>query len=243
MRLDRRVVEEGLAESRARAQALIRGGMVELDGAVCRKPSQSAPEGASLRLIGEVCPWVSRAGLKLDHAFDRFGVSAQGRTALDLGASTGGFTQVCLHRGARRVYAVDVGRGQLHATLRQDPRVVSLEGVNAKELSRELVPEPFDLLTADLSFISLSKALPKPLALAAPKADAILLVKPQFEAGRERIGKGGVVKDPAAREASVDAVAAALSELGWRAVDAAVSPILGGDGNEERLLWARNEAG
>lgn len=238
MRLDQRLVADGLAESRARAQLLIRAGLVTVDGARCDKPSREIAIEAAIQVLGVACPWVSRAGLKLDHAFEAFGVSAEGRVVLDLGASTGGFAEVCLSRGARKVYAVDVGRGQLHARLRADPRVVSLEGLNAKDLTREHLPEPADLVTADLSFISLGKALPAPLALAAPRAVAILLVKPQFEVGRAQIGKGGIVKDPAARDEAVETVSATLEALGWSVRGKAVSPILGGDGNEERLLLA-----
>lgn len=241
MRLDQRLIAEGLADSRSRARRLIESGLVAVDGAVCAKPALSVSDGQSVRLLGDDCPWVSRGALKLLKALEAFDLSPEGAVALDLGASTGGFTEVLLARGARRVYAVDVGRDQLRAELRGDPRVVSLEGVNVKALDAALIPEPIDFFTADLSFISLTKALPAPLALAAPGAVAALLVKPQFEVGRARIGKGGIVKDPAAREDAVAAVAACLEGLGWRALGRAVSPILGGDGNEERLLAARLE--
>ncbi|MEL6978000.1 MAG: TlyA family RNA methyltransferase [Pseudomonadota bacterium] len=247
MRLDQRLVRDGVAESRGRAQQLIRDGRVRLGDAICEKPAQAAPDALAVTLVdpahaaraASASEWASRAALKLLHALDEFELSPQGATALDLGASTGGFTDVLIARGARRVYAIDVGHGQLRDRLRQDPRVIAQEGVNVRDLSRDAVPEPVDFITADLAFISLLKALPAPLSLAAPGAEAVLLVKPQFEVGRARIGKNGVVKDAAAREAAVAAVAAFLEGAGWRVLGASVSPILGAEGNEERLLAAR----
>lgn len=236
MRLDQRIVADGLAESRAKAQALIKAGLVRVEGAVCAKPSREVADASVVLVTGFDCPWVSRAGLKLAHAFETFDLSIDGRVTLDLGASTGGFTEVCLSRGAAKVYAVDVGRGQLHQRLREDQRVVSMEGVNARDLTQAQIPEPPAFVTADLSFISLAKALPAPLALTTPQARGVLLVKPQFEVGRSRIGKGGIVKDAAARDAAEAEVGAALDALGWRVLDRTTSPILGGDGNEERLV-------
>lgn len=239
MRLDLRLVADRLAPSRSRAKDMVRAGAVAVDGVVIAKPGQIVDADATVALVKDYCPWVSRAGLKLAHALDRFGLSPRGATVLDLGASTGGFTEVCLERRARRVYAVDVGHGQLHERLRDDPRVVALEGVNARAVDAALVPEPIDFFTADLAFISLSKALPAPLALAAPGAVAVLLVKPQFEVGPALVGKGGVVRDAAARDTAAQTVAAALKSWGWTVIGEDVSPILGGDGNEERLLAAR----
>jgi 23S rRNA (cytidine1920-2'-O)/16S rRNA (cytidine1409-2'-O)-methyltransferase len=166
-------------------------------------------------------------------------VTVEGRVVLDVGASTGGFTEVCLAHGAARVYAVDVGRGQLHAKLAADPRVASLEGVDARALTRDLVPEPPGLIVSDVSFIGLAKALPAALTLAAPAADLVALVKPQFEVGPERIGKGGIVKDPAAQAAALNGVRGFLEGSGWGVVATAESPIAGGDGNLEYLLWAK----
>jgi len=167
----------------------------------------------------------------------------EGRVALDVGASTGGFTEVCLARGATRVYAVDVGRGQLHPKLAGDPRVVSLEGLDARALSPALAPEPPGLIVSDVSFIGLAKALPEALALAAPGAELVALVKPQFEVGPERVGKGGVVKDEAARREALEGVVRFLEAIGWRVLGARESPIVGGDGNREFLLWASKPIG
>lgn len=243
MRADQKLVALGLAESRSRAQALIRAGAVFCDGAALSKASATVPEGATLSLDQEraaaALPYVSRGGLKLAHALDAFDLSPKGAVALDLGASTGGFTEVLLERGAARVYAVDVGHGQLAPRLAADPRVAALEGVNVKDLSSAEIPEPPGFLTADLSFISLKKALPAPLALAAPTATLILLVKPQFEVGPAAVGKGGVVRDRAAQEGALDAVRAFVEAAGWTPVGAVESPILGGDGNREFLLAAR----
>jgi 23S rRNA (cytidine1920-2'-O)/16S rRNA (cytidine1409-2'-O)-methyltransferase len=184
-------------------------------------------------------PWVGRGALKLVAALERWPVRVGGRVVLDVGASTGGFTEVCLARGAARVYAVDVGRGQLHPRVAADPRVLSLEATDARDLTAERVPEAPGLIVTDVSFISLAKALPAALALAAPDADLVALVKPQFEVGPERVGKGGLVSDPAARSAALDGVAAFLAGAGWTVEATTESPIAGGDGNREFLLWAR----
>ncbi len=183
-------------------------------------------------------PWVGRGALKLAHALALWPVAVEGRVVLDVGASTGGFTEVCLARGAARVYAVDVGHGQLHPSLAADPRVVSLEGLDARTLTPVLVPQAPGLIVTDVSFISLAKALPAALALAAPDADLVALVKPQFEVGRDRVGKGGLVNDPAARADAVEGVSGFLEAAGWRVRATADSPIAGGDGNCEYLLWA-----
>jgi 23S rRNA (cytidine1920-2'-O)/16S rRNA (cytidine1409-2'-O)-methyltransferase len=183
-------------------------------------------------------PWVGRGGLKLDHALTLWPVAVEGRTVLDVGASTGGFTQVCLSRGAARVYAVDVGRGQLHPTLASDPRVVELSGTDARLLDANLIPTPPDVIVTDVSFIALAKALPAALALAGEGAELVALVKPQFEVGRERIGKGGLVKDEAARAGALADVVAWLESIDWRVLATADSPVTGGDGNREFLLRA-----
>ena len=182
---------------------------------------------------------MGRGALKLMAALDLWPIPVAGRVVLDVGASTGGFTEVALDRGAARVYAVDVGRGQLHPKLAADPRVVSLEGRDARSLTADDIPEPPSLVVTDVSFISLEKALPVPLALAAPDADLVALVKPQFEVGPDRVGKGGVVKDEAARADALTAVSAFLEVSGWRVQASTESPIAGGDGNREWLLWAK----
>jgi 23S rRNA (cytidine1920-2'-O)/16S rRNA (cytidine1409-2'-O)-methyltransferase len=184
-------------------------------------------------------PWVGRGALKLAHALALWPVAVEGRVVLDVGASTGGFTEVCLSGGAARVYAVDVGHGQLHPRVAADPRVVSLEGTDARSLTSDLVLEPPGLIITDVSFIALEKALPAALALAAADADLIALVKPQFEVGRERVGKGGVVTDPAARAEALENVKRFLAGAAWVVRATADSPITGGDGNREFLLWAQ----
>jgi len=186
-------------------------------------------------------PWVGRGALKLEHALSVWPIAVEGCVVLDVGASTGGFTEVCLAAGARRVYAVDVGRGQLHASLQDDPRVVSLEGVDVRALTAAEIIEAPQLVVCDVSFIGLAKALPQALALAADGADLVALVKPQFEVGPERVGKGGLVKDPAARAETLAAVEAFLADAGWAVRASIDSPVEGGDGNREYLLWAQGE--
>jgi 23S rRNA (cytidine1920-2'-O)/16S rRNA (cytidine1409-2'-O)-methyltransferase len=239
-RADRLLVERGLAESRVRAQALILAGVVYSGTRRVEKPGQALAEDAALEVKGRDHPWVSRGGVKLAHALDHFAISVEGAVALDIGASTGGFTEVLLARGARRVYAVDVGTGQLAWKLRQDPRVVVREGVNARYLMRAEVPEPIDLVTCDASFISLGNVLPAALALAAPKAGLVALVKPQFEAGREYVEKGGIVRDPEVHRLVCERVATwVAAQPGWQVVGITDSPILGAEGNREFLLYAR----
>lgn len=231
-RLDQRLVDLGLAPSRARARALIEAGAVRVGGRPVTRPAARA-EG-EIR-VTEPFPWVGRGALKLLHALDRFGLTPEGR-ALDIGASTGGFTQVLLALGAAHVTALDVGRGQLHRSLRADPRVTVLEGVNA----RALPPlEPPDWITADVSFISLKLALPPALALARPGAVLVALVKPQFEAGPAHVGKGGIVRDSAVHARVCDEMAAFLGAQGWKVLGLTESPIEGGDGNREFLIAAR----
>ncbi len=207
------------------------------DGRPVAKASEPIEDTAVVEAVA-AHPWVGRGALKLLHALDLWPVAIKGRVVLDIGASTGGFTEVCLSRGAARVYAVDVGRGQLHPRIVAAPRVVSLEATDARDLTPALIPEPPGLIVTDVSFISLEKALPATLALAGAGADLIALVKPQFEVGREHVGKGGVVTDPAARSRALDAVRAFVEEQGWRVREVADSPITGGDGNREFLLWA-----
>lgn len=238
MRLDQALVAAGLAPSRARAQALIAAGVVRVGGDVASRPAARVPPGASLALDGDPDPWVSRGALKLVHALDAFGLDPAGCVALDLGASTGGFSQVLLARGAAEVWAVDVGHGQLAAALRADPRLHAIEGLNVRDLSAAGLPPP-DFVVADLAFISLAKALPPALALARPGATLVALVKPQFELGPGRVGKRGVVRDPAAVAEAVAGVRAFLAASGWTVNGETPSPIPGGDGNAEVLLAAR----
>jgi 23S rRNA (cytidine1920-2'-O)/16S rRNA (cytidine1409-2'-O)-methyltransferase len=239
-RADQLLVEQGLAESRAKAQALILAGLVSIAGRRVDKPGTSLAEDAELRLAGRDHPWVSRGGVKLAFALDHFTIDPAGVIALDIGASTGGFTDVLLAKAAARVHAVDVGRGQLAWKLRQDPRVVVHEGINARYLSRAEIAEPIDLVTCDASFIGLATLLPAPLALAAESAALVALIKPQFEAGPGEVGKGGVVRDPAIHRAVCERVAAWLgAQPGWHVVGIAESPITGPAGNREFLIYAR----
>lgn len=239
MRLDIALVERGLAPTRSRARDLIRSGLVRVGEQVCTKAGTEIGATEELTLDEVAARAVSRGGRKLAAALTAFEFDPQGRTALDVGASTGGFTQVLLDRGAVKVYAADVGHGQLHASLKADPRVVSLEGLDARRLNRDTVPEPVSAITADVSFISLSKALGPALELAAPGAFLVALVKPQFEVGPERIGKGGIVRDAMAREGALQSVIAWLAtQPGWRVAGAIPSPVKGGSGNVEFLVGA-----
>ncbi len=239
-RLDQALVARGLAESRARAQALIMAGLVYSGETRLDKPGSQIADDAALEVRGRDHPWVSRGGVKLAHALDAFAIDPAGLVCLDIGASTGGFTDVLLSRGARKVYAVDVGRGQLAWKLRQDARVVTLEAVNARYLTADEVPEPPDLIVCDASFIGLETVLPAALALAAPGAILVALVKPQFEAGRAQVGKGGVVRDPAVHEAVVSRIREWLAgQSGWTVVGTDESPITGPDGNREFLICGR----
>jgi 23S rRNA (cytidine1920-2'-O)/16S rRNA (cytidine1409-2'-O)-methyltransferase len=238
MRLDQALVAAGLAASRARAQALIAAGAVRVDGTVASRPAARVAAGAALALDGDPLPWVSRGGLKLAHALVAFALDPRDAVCLDLGASTGGFTEVLLAAGAREVWAVDVGHGQLTPALAADPRVHAIEGLNARDLSPAHVPPP-DWIVADLSFIPLATALPPALALARPGAVLVALVKPQFEVGRAAVGKGGIVRDPAAIAAARDRVRRFLEASGWTVTGETESPITGGDGNAEYLIAAR----
>ncbi len=226
--------ERGLAESRERARALILAGEVSVNGQRVDKPGAMVPSDAGIECSGGL-PYVSRGGLKLAHALDTFTIQVRGRVALDAGASTGGFTDVLLQRGAARVYAVDVGYGQLSWKLRQDPRVVVMERTNVRHL-REL-PEPVSIVTADLSFISLTLVLEPLVGLATPDADLIVLIKPQFEAGPAQVGGGGVVRDPEVRRAVIEKVHSHARSLGLTVQGLTTSPILGPAGNVEFLAW------
>ncbi len=239
MRADVFLVEQGYANSRSEAQAAIKAGRVFVDGGPVLKPSQ--PLSASMRIeYAPAHPYVSRGALKLAAALDHFGLSPEGLTCMDLGASTGGFTQVLLERGAGKVFAVDVGHGQLHPEIAQDKRVVSLERRNARDLTPEDVAGSVQAIVADVSFISLKLALPPALEMAAPGAWLVALLKPQFEAGRENIGKGGIVRDPQARENVLrDWVRWLDAQTGWALIGTMESPIMGGDGNKEFLVAAR----
>ena len=237
-RLDQLVVERGLAETRSRAQALILAGSVWSGDRRLDKPGASLAADTALTLKGKDHPWVSRGGVKLSHALDYFKIDPANMIALDIGASTGGFTDVLLQRGAARVYAVDVGHGQLDWNLRNDKRVTVLERVNARYLSEKEVPEPVDLVTCDASFIGLEIVLPAPLALAEPTANLVALIKPQFEVGPKRVGKGGVVRDPALHKEVCARISAWIAAQGWRVLGVIESPLKGPEGNTEFLLAA-----
>lgn len=237
-RADQLLVARGLFDSRAQARAAIEAGRVTAGVRVVAKPSELVPDDAEI--VAEAAHrWVGRGALKLEHALTLWPVVVEGRVVLDVGASTGGFTEVCLDRGAARVFAVDVGFGQMHPRVAADPRVVSRERTDARDLTAQIIDPPPGLIVCDASFISLSKVLPAALALAASGADLVTLVKPQFEAdGPKGVGKKGVVKDPQAHAAAVQRVRDWLEGEGWRVQAEAESPITGGDGNVEFLLWA-----
>lgn len=235
-RIDKVLVARGLFESRARAQAAVRAGLVQVAGITVTRPSEEVDGAAEIAAEAEH-PYVSRGALKLVAALDAFGIDPAGRVALDVGASTGGFTEILLQRGARHVHAVDVGRDQFHPRLRGRPDVSLLEGTDARALTGDLIPEPVDLIVADVSFISLSLVLPPVLALAAPGAALAVLVKPQFEAGPARVKKG-IVRDAAVHDEVCARIAAQVTGLGWRVTGTIPSPITGGDGNREFLMAA-----
>lgn len=239
VRLDVALVERGLAESRAKAQAMILSGVVVVDDQRVDKPGTQVREEAEIRLKGEVLPFVSRGGLKLQRALDAFQLSPRGEVWADIGASTGGFTDCLLQAGAAKVHAIDVGYGQLHEKLRQDPRVVSLERVNARYLGEAELPEPVRGMVIDVSFISLTQVLPAALARLQSGGTLVALVKPQFEVGRENVGKGGVVRDEAARLASIEGVRRFVEEAGVTVIGVVDSPIPGPAGNREALLAGR----
>jgi len=239
VRADVAVFEQGLAPSRERARALILAGQILCGDKPVTKAGDLLPAGAALRLRGEPMPYVSRGGLKLAHALDVFRVDVAGAVAVDVGASTGGFSDCLLQRGAARVYCVDVGHGQLDWKIASDGRVKVIDRTNIRTLEPGRIPEPCTLAVVDVSFISLRLVLPRLLPLLAPGATAVVLVKPQFEAGRDKVGKGGIVRDEAARRQAVADVAGAARALGWSVLGETTSPITGGKGNVEFLLHLR----
>jgi 23S rRNA (cytidine1920-2'-O)/16S rRNA (cytidine1409-2'-O)-methyltransferase len=232
------LVSRGLADSRTKAQALIMAGAVFSGERKLAKPGDMLAEDAPLEVRGKDHPWVSRGGIKLDHGLAHFGLDVSGAVALDVGSSTGGFTDVLLSRGAAKVYAIDVGTNQLAWKLRQDPRVVVHEQTNARFLTAEQVPEPIDIVVCDASFIALAKVLEAPLKLVGPGAKLVALVKPQFEAGREDVGKGGVVRDPEVHERVCAQAKGWVESQGWTVLGVTPSPITGPEGNIEFLLGA-----
>ncbi|HEY8530797.1 MAG TPA: TlyA family RNA methyltransferase [Limnochorda sp.] len=238
-RLDQRLVDEGLFPSREQARRAILAGEVQVDGQTVSVPGHRVPEGARIEWAGRPPRFVSRGGEKLDHALATFGISVQGLACLDVGASTGGFTDCLLQRGARRVYAVDVGYGQLAWKLRQDPRVVVLERTNVRYLEPSAIPEPVDLATVDVSFISVTLFLDRLRAFLTPEGQVVILVKPQFEAGRGRVGKGGVVRSPEIHREVIAKVWEHARSVGLAARGLTASPLLGPAGNREFLLWLR----
>jgi 23S rRNA (cytidine1920-2'-O)/16S rRNA (cytidine1409-2'-O)-methyltransferase len=241
VRADQLLVARGLAESRTRAQALILAGNVFVGDRRVNKAGDLLAEDVELTVKGRDHPWVSRGGVKLDHGLTHFDFDVAGAIALDVGSSTGGFTDVLLSRGASKVYAVDVGTNQLSWKLRSDPRVIVHEQTNARDLTRDIIPEPVDIVVCDASFISLAKVLDAALELAKPAARLLALVKPQFEAGREEVGKGGVVRDAAVHERVCHDAANWVQSKGWRVLGVETSPITGPEGNVEFLLGAIKE--
>ena len=241
-RPDQMLVERGLAESRARAQALILAGLVFSGERKVEKAGQAIADDAPLEVRGRDHPWVSRGGIKLDHGLTHFGWDVGGVVAMDVGSSTGGFTDVLLSRGAVRVYTVDSGTNQLAWKLRQDPRVIVHEQTSARILTAEHIPEAVDLIVCDASFIGLTKVLERPLTFAKPGARLMALIKPQFEAGRDEVGKGGVVRDPEVHSRVCSTVETWLTQLGWQVDGIVQSPITGPEGNVEFLVAAQHIA-
>ena len=236
VRVDRLLVDRGLVESRERGHALILAGQILVNGQKQDKAGALVPDDAEIRILGEVLPYVSRGGLKLAAALKEFGISVDGKVAIDVGASTGGFTDCLLQHGAKKVYAVDVGYGQMAWKIRQDPRVVTIERVNIRAIEPSLVPEPIDMAVIDVSFISLEKVIPSILQFLRPGAELVALIKPQFEVGREQVGKGGIVRDEIARTAAVERVTAFIHAQSFDVKGVIPSPITGQDGNVEYLI-------
>lgn len=242
-RLDQLLVDRGLVETRARAQALIMAGLVYSGERKLEKPGTPLAEEVALELRGQDHPWVSRGGLKLDKGLTEFGIDVTGMIAIDVGSSTGGFTDVLLTRGAARVYAVDVGHGQLAWKLRTDPRVVVLERTNARTLTPEQIPEPADIVVCDASFIGLEVVLPAALALTRPTAWLVALIKPQFEVGKGRVGKGGVVREPELHDEVCERIRSWLAgQANWTVLGITESPIRGPEGNKEFLIAGQKNA-
>jgi 23S rRNA (cytidine1920-2'-O)/16S rRNA (cytidine1409-2'-O)-methyltransferase len=239
-RLDQIIVDRGLADSKTRAQALVMAGHVYIGDAKAQKPGQQIAEDAEISVRGSDHPWVSRGGIKLAHALEAFAIDVTDHVAIDVGSSTGGFTDVLLTSGAARVYAVDSGTNQLAWKLRQDPRVIVHEQTSARILTATHINKPIDLIVCDASFIGLAKVLARPLSFAKSKAQLIALIKPQFEAGREEVGKGGVVRDADVHARVCDEVKAWLTSQNWTVRGLTTSPITGPQGNVEFLIWAQN---
>jgi 23S rRNA (cytidine1920-2'-O)/16S rRNA (cytidine1409-2'-O)-methyltransferase len=240
VRIDQLLTERGLADSRNKAQALVLAGQVLADEKKIEKPGQQVDPECEIRILGEQPRYVSRAGFKLEGALTEFGIDVDGKTCLDIGASTGGFTDCLLQHGAAKVYAVDVGANQLHWRIRQDSRVVVQEQTNARDLSQELVPELIGFVCCDVSFISATLVLPPAAPLLAEGVEIVVLAKPQFEAGRGEVGKGGIVRSDEVRQAAADKVRLALEALGFRSIQQMDSPLEGAKGNREILLYASN---
>lgn len=238
LRVDQMLVDRGLVESRSRAQALVMAGLVFSGETKIAKPGQQLAEDANLDVRGRDHPWVSRGGIKLAHGLEHFGWDVTEAVAIDVGSSTGGFTDVLLQNGAARVYAVDSGTNQLAWSLRQDPRVIVHEQTSARILTEAHIAEPIDIIVCDASFIGLAKVLERPLSFAKPGARLLALIKPQFEAGREEVGKGGVVRDPAVHQRVCDQVVEWLTTGGWSVAGVTQSPITGPEGNIEFLVAA-----
>ncbi|KRA55943.1 TlyA family RNA methyltransferase [Devosia sp. Root635] len=239
IRLDLALEQRGLLPSRARARDAILRGTVTINGVTAHKQNQMVGATDTLALSDPAANYVSRAALKLVAGLDAGGIDPSGKTCLDVGASTGGFTQVLMERGAARIYAVDVGHDQLHARLKGSTRVIGMEGINARDLTAQTIPEPIDLLVSDISFVSVTKVLAAPLVLCTPTADAVILFKPQFEVGRQNVGKGGIVTDNAAIATALAEVIAFFEAQGFRHRVSVPSPIAGGDGNVETVLVFR----
>ena len=242
IRIDRLLVDRGLVESRERGQALILAGQILVNGQKQDKAGALVPDDAEIRILGEVLPYVSRGGLKLAAALQEFGLSADGKVALDVGASTGGFTDCLLQHGVKKVYAVDVGYGQMAWKIRQDPRVVTIERINIRAIEPSLIPELIDIAVIDVSFISLEKVIPSILQFLKPGAELVALIKPQFEVGKGQVGKGGIVRDDAARSAAVEKVRSFIQDQSFEVKGVIESPITGQDGNVEYLVYGvRNQ--
>ena len=242
-RIDRLLVERGLAESREKAQAMIMAGEVLAGEQKITKAGHKVDADADLRVLGAPSKYVSRGGLKIEAALEGFGIDVDGKVCLDVGSSTGGFTDCLLQHGARKVYAVDVGTAQLDWTLRRDPRVVVCERVNARRLTKEVVAEPVDFTCCDVSFISVTLILPCLPPLLTPAAELVVLAKPQFEVGKGEVGKGGIVRDPALHQRVTAKVTEAIRQLGFRTVLESESPILGAEGNKEFLIYGAEREG
>ncbi len=243
LRLDLLLVERGLVESRTKAQALIMAGLVYSGEQKLDKAGAEFADDIELNVRGKEHPWVSRGGMKLAHALEHFKIDPTRSVAMDVGSSTGGFTDVLLTHGAKKVYAVDVGTGQLDVKLRNDPRVVVMEQTNARHLTAEMIPDPLDIIVCDASFISLKKVLPAALALAAPKAALVTLIKPQFEVGKAEVSRGkGVIRDAALHQQVCDDISDWAAGLNWQVQGVIESPITGPKGNKEFLLFATKKA-